>query len=135
MRALNSGGARPPAVLSSSDIVVYRPENVTLISGATRGEGVGIHACSVIFGTFIRRSPVLSLQIISVSASAWILSSVVLHGSQVSFTFRDVHCERLEFSIIQFGRNQRSKLPTLVTTGVVEKVCIYIHKEWPYCAL
>ena len=30
------------------DIVVYRPENVALISGATRDGGVEIHSCSLI---------------------------------------------------------------------------------------
>lgn len=60
----------PAAELSLPfDIVIYRPENVALFSGAAGDDGVEIHACAVIFGTFPHRSPVLVLEIGFVSVS------------------------------------------------------------------
>jgi len=59
------------------DIAVIDPEDVASISSAMRGDGVGVHIRSIIFGTLPHRSPVFLLELGGTGVGGYALFSVV----------------------------------------------------------
>lgn len=71
--------APPSIVLSSSfhSILWFiDPEDAASISGATRGDGAQVHVRSIIFGTFLCRSPVFLLESDGTGVDGYALFSV-----------------------------------------------------------